>query len=102
MLKEHWQVYVCQIHRYSSCALRFYSTSVIGTDDAVSIKDWYAGTDHKIEQIETSTGAVLVDTQVQQLVSAMAAFVPPATGEFELSQTLSDELEPVIASAWQS
>jgi Ca2+-binding RTX toxin-like protein len=74
---------------------------VIGTDDAVSIKDWYAGVDHKVERIETSNGALLVDNQVQQLVSAMAAFAPPGSGEWTLPQTLRDELEPVIANAWQ-
>ena len=34
-----------------------------------------------MEQFKTSNGKTLLDSQVQNLVSAMAAFAPPASGQ---------------------
>jgi hypothetical protein len=38
---------------------------------------------------------------VDALISAMAAFAPPAEGETTLPEALRTELEPVITSSWQ-
>ncbi|WP_299533923.1 calcium-binding protein [uncultured Herbaspirillum sp.] len=54
---------------------------VLGSKDGVTIKDWYvggkSGTDHHIERICTADGYTLYDTDVAQLVQAMASFAPP-------------------------
>ncbi|MFM5727814.1 hypothetical protein ACET8R_14715 [Aeromonas veronii] len=39
--------------------------------------------------------------QVDNLVSAMAAFGAPAGGEISLSQVQRDQLNAVIAASWQ-
>ena len=44
---------------------------------------------------------MLLDTQVENLVAAMAAFAPPAAGQTTLSQSYQDALQPVIAANWQ-
>jgi len=75
---------------------------VIGTADSVTIDEWYASADNRVDTFETADGSTLDDANVQNLVSAMASFSPPALGETELSQALHDSLDPVIAANWQS
>ena len=52
------------------------------------------------EQFKTSDGKVLLDTQVQNLVDAMAAFVMPLPGQTTLPASLQSSLNPVIAANW--
>lgn len=77
--------------------------SVIGTDDKVVIKDWYAAIDNHVQKfVSTSdSGTVeLLDSQVDALVSAMAAFAPPAAGQTTLPSDYQNSLSPVIAANW--
>ncbi|MEJ2685786.1 MAG: calcium-binding protein [Gammaproteobacteria bacterium] len=75
--------------------------SVLGSSDAITVQDWYAGSDHRVDAFVTAGGASLLAGQVQQLVTAMAAFAPPASGEMNLPPAYQTELQPVIAAAWQ-
>ncbi len=75
--------------------------TVVGSADAVTVQDWYAATDSRLDAFETADGATLLTDQVQQLVTAMAAFDPPPSGQLDLPQSYQTELEPVIAAAWQ-
>ncbi|WP_343997010.1 calcium-binding protein, partial [Ideonella azotifigens] len=74
--------------------------SVIGTSDKVSITSWYSSTSYHIEQFQTANGAVLLDSQVNALVDAMAAFSPPAAGQTTLPPDYQSSLTPVIAANW--
>ncbi len=78
------------------------AVSIIGTSDSLLVKNWYSGDIYHIEQFVTSDGSVLLDTQVQQLVDAMASFSPPAVGDLTLDADRQLALDPVIASSWQS
>ena len=75
--------------------------NVIGTDDHLRIENWYAGPQHRVERFETSDGHVLVESMVQQMVQAMAAFSPPAAGQTTLPPDYRDALAPVIAADWR-
>ncbi len=75
--------------------------SVIGTGDKVTITDWYSGSAKHIEQFKTSDGKVLLDTQVENLVSAMARFAVPSSGQTTLSSSYQTALAPVIAANWK-
>ncbi|THF65559.1 hypothetical protein E6C76_08240 [Pseudothauera nasutitermitis] len=75
--------------------------SVIGTDDQVTINNWYSGSAYRVEQFHAGGGAVLLHGQVAALVSAMAAFSPPAAGETCLSGNYRETLDAVIAANWQ-
>ena len=70
---------------------------VIGTDDQVTIVDWYLGNDNHVEQF-TAYGLTLLDSQVQNLVNAMAAFAVPTTTT--LPPDYSAVLDPIIAANW--
>jgi len=75
--------------------------SVIGTTDKVTIENWYSGSAYHVEQLRSGDGQRLLDTQVEALVQAMAAFAPPAAGQTTLPPAYADVLTPVLAAHWQ-
>ena len=75
--------------------------SIIGTDDKFSINNWYLGSQYHVEQFKTSDGHTLLDSQVQNLVSAMAGFAPPAAGQTTLPANYASSLAPTLAANWQ-
>lgn len=74
--------------------------SIIGTSDKVLVDGWYSGAAQRVEEIRAGS-ALLVDTRVQNLVDAMAAFSPPASGQTTLPAAYQTALAPVIAANWQ-
>ncbi|WP_225981512.1 calcium-binding protein [Paracidovorax avenae] len=74
--------------------------SIIGTEDRATVANWYAGSANHLEKIQTSDGKVLLDSQVDALVSAMAAFAPPAAGQTTLPPDYRSSLSNVIATNW--
>jgi Ca2+-binding RTX toxin-like protein len=74
---------------------------IIGTADKAVMKDWYLGSARHTERFEAGDGRVLLDSQVDALVQAMAAFAPPAAGQTTLPQSYQDALAPVLAANWQ-
>jgi Ca2+-binding RTX toxin-like protein len=75
--------------------------AVTGSQDKVSIKNWYASAANHVERFETSNGATLLDSQVQNLVNAMASFSASAPAESGPSADARTQLEVVIAANWQ-
>jgi Ca2+-binding RTX toxin-like protein len=76
--------------------------SIIGTTDKLVVKDWYLSTANHVEQFKTTDGTkTLLDSNVQNLVNAMAAFAPPVAGQSTLPQNYQTALAPVIAANWQ-
>ena len=74
--------------------------SIIGTADRLTVSGWYSGDQYHLEQFKTSDGRTLLDSQVNNLVNAMAAFAPPAMGQTSLSAALAEQLSPVLAANW--
>ncbi|BEP41184.1 hypothetical protein GmRootV15_17730 [Variovorax sp. V15] len=77
------------------------SIDIIGTDNRLTISNWYASSSYRIEQFKTADGKTLLDSRVQSLVDAMAAFSPPAAGQTTLPNTHQSGLNSVIAANWQ-
>ena len=75
--------------------------SIIGTTDKVTVQNWYAGKAYHVDQFRTADGKVLLDTQVDLLVNAMARFAPPAAGQTTLPTTYQTALNTVIAANWK-
>ncbi|WP_230371627.1 calcium-binding protein [Paludibacterium denitrificans] len=62
--------------------------SVVGSSDKVTIQNWYlagSGTNNQIEQIRSGDGKVLLNSQVQNLVSAMASLQPACSRSDQLA-----------------
>lgn len=74
--------------------------SVIGTGDQLTVQGWYAGSQYRVEEFRTADGSTLLDSQVQGLVNAMAAFAPPAAGQTTLPTAYANSLAGVIAASW--
>jgi len=75
--------------------------SIIGRADKCTVSNWYAGRAYHIEQFKTADGKTLLDTQVDAMVAAMAAFAPPAAGQTTLVVDYQTALNPVIAANWR-
>jgi hypothetical protein len=76
--------------------------SIIGTPDAFVLRDWYRGADFRVEQVKTTDGSkTLLQSNVQNLVNAMAAFAPPAPGMTTLPLNYQATLHAVISANWQ-
>ena len=75
--------------------------SIIGTSDKLTVQNWYTGSAYHVEQFQTADNHTLLDSQVENLVQAMAAFSPPAAGETTLPPAYQTVLAPVIAANWQ-
>jgi Ca2+-binding RTX toxin-like protein len=74
--------------------------NIEGSDDQVSIDNWYAGASNQLDEIRVGN-AVLQNNQVDQLVSAMASFdVPNGVGSV-IAANVKEDLQPVLAAAWQ-
>ncbi|RUR71925.1 proprotein convertase P [Variovorax guangxiensis] len=74
--------------------------SIIGSGDVLSIYNWFSGNGSHVEQFKTSDGKTLLDSQVQNLVDAMASFSPPAAGQTTLPANYQSSLNTVIAANW--
>jgi YD repeat-containing protein len=74
---------------------------VIGTTDEFVIQHWFSGSRYHVEQFKTSDGKTLLDSQVQNLVNAMASFSPPAQGQTTLPSNYQSALGAVLAANWQ-
>ncbi|MBA3588948.1 MAG: hypothetical protein H0W38_05005 [Methylibium sp.] len=75
--------------------------SIIGGGDSMRIENWYSDALYRSEQFHTSDGRMLLDSQVQNLVDAMASFAPPAPGQTTLPSDYRTALAPTIAANWQ-
>ncbi|MCP4546813.1 MAG: calcium-binding protein, partial [bacterium] len=73
---------------------------VIGSEDRLAVSKWYDGGERHMDAFHLTDGQVLLEAQVHQLVDAMAAFDPSASGDLDLSPQ-PEELAPVIAASWQ-
>lgn len=75
--------------------------SIIDTGDQLLFKNWYSGSAYHVDRLIAGSGAVLLESQVEVLVSAMAGFAPPAAGQLTLSAEQHAALDGVIAANWK-
>lgn len=64
------------------------------------LNNWYLGSQYHVDQFKTNTGDILLDAQVDALVSAMAAFSPPPPGQLTLTPEQHSALDGVLAANW--
>jgi Ca2+-binding RTX toxin-like protein len=75
--------------------------SLIGTSDHATVRDWYTGSEHRLDGFFVTDGSKQMDaSQIDQLVAAMATFGVPPAGQFELSQQQHATLDPLLTAAW--
>ena len=74
----------------------------IGTQSVVRIEDWFASNSNHVASIKTNDGKVLTDSNLANLVQAMASLTPPAAGETSLNPSRHTALDSVLAANWQA
>jgi Ca2+-binding RTX toxin-like protein len=76
--------------------------AIHGSADQVTVKDWYLGRTNHIETIQAGNGEILLNTQVNQLIQAMAAFSQQSglTWDQAIDQRPQD-VQTVLAASWQ-
>ncbi|MES9991035.1 MAG: calcium-binding protein [Candidatus Thiodiazotropha sp.] len=72
-----------------------------GTDNQVTLAHWYDAPSNEVDRIEAA-GSVLLNNQVDQLVTAMAAYNVPAGVGNVIPQDVKDSLQPLLAANWQA
>ena len=74
--------------------------NVIGTNDSVTVSEYFAQRKNVLDVIEVADGKFLDTANIDKLIDAMAAFAPPALGQTNLPNSYQQALAPVLAAAW--
>jgi VCBS repeat-containing protein len=75
---------------------------ILNTLDRLTVEDWYDG-DNRIETFNTTDDKyALSESNVQQLVDAMATFSVTNSGSLDVPQNVQDDVQSVITTAWQA
>lgn len=73
-----------------------------GVSDSVSVGYWYSYNDYKIETIKASDGSTISNTQVEQLIQAMASW-SSNNGGMSWSQALASnpqDVQAIVSQYW--
>jgi Haemolysin-type calcium binding protein related domain len=73
--------------------------TVAGTNDQLTINNWYLGENYQVDQIQAGS-AVLYKEQVEPLVSAMSTYDVPYGESNGITQEVKDELQPLLETVW--
>ncbi|MCK9506319.1 MAG: hypothetical protein M0Q95_19315, partial [Porticoccaceae bacterium] len=73
---------------------------VVGTDNSVTVNNWYSGASYQLDRIETDAWFIEAE-DVQLLVSAMAGYQVPSGVEGSLTPEMIGILQPAWDEAWQ-
>ena len=75
--------------------------SINGTTDTLTINSWYSSSANQIEEFKTSDGGVLNNTQVEQLVQAMASFTQQNGMSWEQAiQDKPQDVQNILSQFW--
>ncbi|ANY85726.1 Microbial serine proteinase precursor [Pseudomonas putida] len=75
--------------------------SHIGSEQQVTVHDWYASNPARMRDIVAGNGQHLSERNVEQLVQAMAAFAPPGVAASSFDAAQAQALQPVLAANWR-
>ncbi|MEX5282167.1 MAG: hypothetical protein NW700_11475 [Nitrospiraceae bacterium] len=76
--------------------------SIHGTSDQMTIQNWYVNSANQVETLQAGNGQTLVNSQVDQLIQAMAAFTQQTglTWDQAIDQRPQD-VQNILAANWQ-
>jgi len=74
-----------------------------GTTDSLKFQNWYSGWQYHAENLETSDGKRLLDTQVDQLIQAMASFSSQTGLTWaQALQERPEDVQSILTAHWQT
>lgn len=75
---------------------------LLGSDDHLSLQDWFTTVGERVGSFDLSSGEILVASNVQQLVDAMAGFDAGASdSETSGFNQAPASVQAVIATSWE-
>ena len=73
-----------------------------GSQDTLTVQDWYRGSGFRVETIEAGDGRRLASNQVEQLIQAMASFTSGTGLSWtDAVQQRPAEVEAILSAHWQ-
>lgn len=73
--------------------------NVVGTNDQVTISNWYINNSYQLDQIYAGS-SLLSNDEVDQLVSAMSPYAVPSGEGSVIPQDTMNALGPVLTDVW--
>lgn len=75
--------------------------TIHGSSDQITVQNWYGGTSNQVETLQAGNGQILLNTQVGQLIQAMASFSQQTglTWDQAIDQRPQD-VQTVLAASW--
>ena len=76
--------------------------AIHGSEDSVTIQNWYTSPTNQVENLEAGNGLHLMNTQVNQLIQSMASFSQQSglTWDQAIDQRPQD-VQTVLAASWR-
>jgi Ca2+-binding RTX toxin-like protein len=76
--------------------------TIHGSSDQITVQNWYVGTTNRIEAIQAGNSQMLLSTQVDQLIQAMASFSQQSglTWDQAIDQQ-PVQVQSILAASWQ-
>jgi trimeric autotransporter adhesin len=76
--------------------------AIYGTTDSIRVQNWYGGTANQTEVLQAGNGQHLLNSQVDQLIQAMAGFGAQTglTWEEAIAQR-PDDVQQILAASWR-
>ncbi|WP_426139476.1 calcium-binding protein [Pseudomonas sp. DWP3-1-2] len=72
----------------------------VGSDDAVTIDDWFASQENQVSKIMTSDGDEISAEKIMQLVGSMEVYGTPFSGAINLNHEQIQQVGMAISDAW--
>jgi Ca2+-binding RTX toxin-like protein len=76
--------------------------TIHGSSDQITVQNWYASSVNRTETIQAGNGRTLLNTQVDELIQAMAGFTQQTglTWDQGIDQRPA-EVQSILAASWQ-
>ncbi|MCC8167677.1 MAG: hypothetical protein LIQ31_16440 [Planctomycetes bacterium] len=74
---------------------------VVGTEDQVTIQSWFSSSSYQVEKISAG-GAELINSQMNQMLQAMASFGTPAGEDGRWNEEQKEEVSYIVANHWRA
>uniref|UniRef100_UPI00106E6259 calcium-binding protein n=1 Tax=Xanthomonas fragariae TaxID=48664 RepID=UPI00106E6259 len=74
--------------------------SIAGTNDQLSIANWFDDSGYQVDQLQTADGKILDASELTNLVAAMSSYNAPVGGQMTLGSPEYEKLVPVIVASW--
>lgn len=78
-------------------------SNINNTTDKVTVKSWFSNSNNQIETIKSSSGELLLNSQVSQLIQAMSTLSSSKGMAWtDLAKNNQEETKQILAQYWKA